>query len=135
MKPEVIMSNKTASDDTPAVSVSPEEIKELGQKHPLSRFEGDLYREEDDITLPVIRVKRISTSNNIEKWKIMSDSKVICVIEGSKLSKKECEFLRGVDGTNWLLSRAKSGIKSFNNLKRELKVRLSPKITSKKKLK
>ena len=117
------MSTKTVSDDTPAV-VSPEEIKELGQKHPLSRFEGDLYREEDDVTLPVIRVKRISTSNKVEKWKIFEDNKAVFIIEGAKLNSKEKEFLRTPEGFNFLITQYKQGIKSFNSLKIAIKKKL-----------
>jgi hypothetical protein len=46
------------------------------------------------------------------------------IIEGSKFSKKEREFLRSVDGISWLLSQAKAGIKSFNSLKTDLKKRI-----------
>lgn len=117
------MSTKTVSDDTPAV-VSPEEIKELGQKHPLSRFEGDLYREEDDVTLPVIRVKRINTSNKIEKWKIFEDNKSVFVIEGAKLNNKEKDFLRTPEGFSFLIAQYKLGIKSFNSLKIAIKKKI-----------
>lgn len=117
------MLNKKITSETSSQPAQ-EETKEIKQKHPLSKFEYDLYKEEDDVTFPIIRVKRTSTSNKVEKWKIISDNKVICVIEGKKLAKKECEFLRTIDGTNWLLSQAKLGIKSFNSLKIAIKKKL-----------
>jgi hypothetical protein len=98
-----------------------EEAKELGQKHTLSKFEHDLYDEKEDIRMPVIRVKRICTSNNIERWKIMSDNKAVLVIEGSKLNKKERNFLRTLEGFNFLISEHKLGINSFAAIKKSIK--------------
>lgn len=98
-----------------------EEFKDSNSKHNLSRFEYDLYHEEDDITEKVIRVKRVSMPNKGEKWKIMIDSKVIFIIESTKISRKERDFLVTVDGFNFILAQAKLGIKSLNNFRTELK--------------
>jgi hypothetical protein len=108
--------------NTSAVAV--EENKGQFQNHALSKFDFDLYHEEDDVALPVIRVKHIALPNKGERWKVFSDNKVLHVIEGQKLTKKQCEFLRSVEGISWLLSRAKAGIKSFNAFKGELKNKL-----------
>lgn len=97
-----------------------EEIKDSSLKH-LSKFEHDLYNEEDDIALPVIRVKRISLPNKGDRWKVFSDNKVVFTIESSKLLKKEKEFLQTIDGFNFILSKAKVGIKSLHNFRLELK--------------
>lgn len=96
-------------------------------KFGLSKFEHDLYHEEDDIAQPVVRVKHQSLPNKGEKWKIMSDNKVILIVEGNKLGKKERSYLNTLDGFNFLLSQAKSGIKSFNLLKIEIKKILTSK--------
>lgn len=90
-------------------------------KYGFSKFEHDLYHEEDDVAEKVIQVKRISLPSKGEKWKIFSDSKLIFTIEGSKLTKKEKEFLRSVDGVNFLIAQFKQGIKSLNALKAEIK--------------
>lgn len=102
----------------------PEEGKDSASKHPLSKFDYDLYKEEDDIALPVIRVKRTSLPNKGERWKIFSDGKQMLVIEGSKLNNKEKDFLRTIDGVNFLIARYKAGVKSFNALKKSIKKRL-----------
>lgn len=101
-----------------------EELKDVSQKLNLSKFECDLYNAEDDVTEKIIRVKRICLSNKEERWKIYEDNKSVFVLEGNKLSKKEKSFLHSVEGINWLLSRAKSGIKSFNSLKINLKQKM-----------
>jgi len=101
-----------------------EDFKEQTIKHPLSKFEYDLYHEEEDISMPVVRVKRVNMPNKGEKWKIMEDNKVMMVVEGVKLNKKECEFLRTIDGVNFLINQYKTGIKSFNALKKEIKKQL-----------
>jgi hypothetical protein len=98
-----------------------EEVKDQNLKYNLSKFEYDLYHEEDDIAEKVIRVRRVSMPNKGEKWKIFEDNKAVFIVEGSKLTNKEKEFLRTVDGVNFLINQYKSGIKSFNALKTELK--------------
>jgi hypothetical protein len=114
----------------PAAS-SGEEFKDNHIKYVLSKFEYDLYTEEDDIALPVIRVKHFSLPNKGEKWKVMNDTKVIFVIEGNKVSKKEREFLQTIEGFNFILSQAKAGIKSLNGFRGELKKIISKASTKK----
>lgn len=101
-----------------------EEVKDGNSKYNLSKFEYDLYHEEDDKSEKVIRVKRVSMPNKGEKWKIYEDNKALHIIEGSKLTNKEKDFLRTVDGVNFLIAQYKEGIKSFNALKLEIKKKL-----------
>lgn len=100
-----------------------EEFKDQS-KFNLSKFEFDLYHEEDDVAEKVIRIKRVSLPNKGEKWKIFEDNKVMFVVEGAKLTNKEKDFLRSVDGMNFLIAQFKKGIKSFNALKTEIKKNL-----------
>ena len=101
-----------------------EEVKDGNSKYNLSKFEYDLYHEEDDKSEKVIRVKRVSMPNKGEKWKIFEDNKVMFIVEGTKLNNKEKDFLRTVDGVNFLIAQYKEGIKSFNALKLEIKKKL-----------
>jgi hypothetical protein len=98
-----------------------EEVKDTFSPHTLSKIEGELYHEEDDVKLPVIRVKYVDLPHNGARWKIFEDSKVTFILEGTKLTNKEKDFLRTVDGANFLLQQAKAGIKSFNALKKAIK--------------
>lgn len=122
---ERYMSNKNNSSDNSSSNVQGinpgDEFKDTNLKYNLSRFEYDLYHEEDDVSEKVIRVKRVSMPNKQEKWKIMADNKVVFVVEGTKLTNKEKDFLRSVDGVNFLIKQYKNGIKSFNSLKNEIK--------------
>jgi len=90
-------------------------------KHILSKYEYDLYKEEDDIPQKIIRVKRFSMPNKGEKWKIFEDNKVVFILDGTKLTVKEKVFLRTVEGVNFLIAQFKDGIKSINALKKEIK--------------
>lgn len=112
------MSTKTSGEQPAVVS---EEFKEHGIKHVLGKFEYDLYKEEDDIIEKIIRVKRFNLPNKGQKWKIFLDNKVIFVIEGTKITKKEQDYLQTIDGFNFLLKIGKEGIKSMNHFKSELK--------------
>ncbi len=115
------MSNNKPTQD----NNTPEEFKDQNLKYNLSKFEYDLYHEEDDVVQKVIRVKRFSLPNKGERWKVFEDNKVLWTLEGTKLTKKEREFLRTVDGINWILSEYKNGIKSFNAFKQNLKKKIS----------
>lgn len=106
---------------TPSPAVAAEESKNTFNGHTLSKFEYDLYHEECDVSFPVIRVKRIGLPNKGDKWKVMSDNKQIFVIESTKISKKEREYLQTLDGFNFILKQAKLGIKSLNGFRSELK--------------
>jgi len=116
--------NKTSTDQTPNLPSGTDESKDGNLKYNLSKFEYDLYHEEDDVAEKVIRVKRVSMPNKGEKWKIFEDNKVMFVVEGTKLTNKEKEFLRTIDGVNFLITQYKQGIKSFNSLKKEIKKKL-----------
>lgn len=120
---EKIMSTKTSTEGATTPS-TPEEHKDQNSKYNFGKFEYDLYHEEDDVSLPVVRVKHVSMPNKGERWKIFEDNKVVFVVEGAKLNNKEKEFLRGIDGVNFLIAQHKQGIKSFNSLKGEIKKRL-----------
>lgn len=117
---EKIMSKPTEPGSTPIT----DELKDQNAKYSLSKFDFDLYHEEDDIANKVIRVKRVPMPNKGEKWKITCDNKLLFTIEGNKISKKEKEYLQTVDGFNFMLSQAKTGIKSLNSFRMELKKKL-----------
>jgi hypothetical protein len=87
----------------------------------LSKFDYDLFDEEQDLVEKVFHVRRTLSPNKGEKWKIFCDNKVIFVVDSLKISKKEKEFLRAPDGFNFLIAQAKNGIKSLNQLRVELK--------------
>lgn len=97
------------------------ETKDSNIKNPLGNHNYDLFKEEDDIIGQVFRVKRVQLPNKGENWKVMTDSKVVFVIEGAKLSKKEKEYLYTPDGINFILKQAKVGFKSMNQFKTNLK--------------
>lgn len=118
---EKIMPNKHNAENTN----STEEVKDQNLKYNLSKFEYDLYHEEDDVAEKVIRVKRSSMPNKGEKWKVMNDNKVIFTIESPKISKGEREYLQTVEGFNFILTQAKTGIKSLNSFRIELKKQIS----------
>lgn len=111
------MSNKNYEQG----STISDDFKEQTIKYTLSKKDDDLYHEEDNILFKVIRVKRIGMPNREEKWKIFDENKVIFVVEGHKLAKKERAFLRGIDGVNFLIGEFKRGVKSFNALKIAIK--------------
>lgn len=123
------MPNKPKTETTPNIPTVPntssgEDFKDPNQRYNLSKFEYDLYHEEDDVAEKVIRVKCVTLPNKGEKWKILEDNKVIFTVEGNKLTNKEKNFLHTIEGVNFLLGQAKAGIKSFNSLRTEIKKKI-----------
>lgn len=114
--------SKINSDST-TTSIT-DEVKDQNSKYSLNKFEFDLFIEENHVPQKVLRIKRVSSPNKGEKWKIFEDTKVVFTLDGSKITIKEKEFLRTVDGINFLLDQYKQGIKSFNALKQEIKKKI-----------
>lgn len=87
-----------------------------------SKFDYELFDEEKAaIVSKCIHVKRIDLPNKGEKWKILDNSKVIFILEGNKLTKKEKDFLRMPQGISFLIKCGKEGIKNFTSLHKKIK--------------
>jgi hypothetical protein len=86
----------------------------------LSKSDDDLFDEEKHIAEKSYRVKRISYGKN-EKWRIYENNKVMLTIDGTKISKKEREYLRTTNGFSFIIKQVKSGIKSVNKIRTSLK--------------
>ena len=97
------------------------ESKEVNGKVILSKFDYELFDEEKNIASKMIRVKRNFSNAKGESWKIYEDDKVVFVLDGNKLTKKERDYLRTADGFSFLLQEAKSGVRSLNSIKNKLK--------------
>jgi len=89
-----------------------------------SKFAFDLYKEEDAIVTPLIRVKHVQSPNKTEKWRVFENSKNVFTLDGAKISKREREFLHSVEGAQFLLAQSKSGSLTVNGLKKEMKARI-----------
>jgi hypothetical protein len=103
------------------ISTISEDFKNHTNKFVLSKIEDDLYKDESNIVMPVIRVKYISLPNKGDRWRIYSNDKQIIVIEGTKLSKKERAYLRSLDGVSFMIAEVKAGAASFNAIRVALK--------------
>lgn len=117
--------SNTLNTNGPPSETSPDESKVPHLKYNLSNFEYDLYHDEDDVVEKIISVKRMHLPNNGERWKVLENNKVLFIIEGTKLTKKEREYLRSVNGVNFLIQLYKDGINSFNHFKIEIKKKLT----------
>lgn len=91
-------------------------------KFSLSKYDYDLYDEAKNIQYPFIQVKRISLPNKGENWKIFSNNKLICLIEGVNLLKAERDYLRSSVGFLFLMNEFKAGETNELSLVAKLKV-------------
>jgi len=119
-----IKPTSSGTTETTSNFTSGEEFKDHNSKYNLSKFDYDLYKDEDNKVEPTVRVKYFGLPNKGDRWKIFSDAKIVLIVEGNKLTKKERAFLRSVEGATWLLSQAKVGVKSLASLKIEIKKKL-----------
>ncbi len=84
------------------------------------RNETELFNEECDIEYKTISVKRVTIKNE-EEWRIIDNGKVVLVLSGSRFAKREKEFLRTVEGVQFLLNGAKEGWKSVAMFKNKMR--------------
>lgn len=108
----------------------PEDIKDISVKHNLSKFEYDLFHEEDYIPGRIIRVKKTGTPNRGEKWKIYQDDKLVMTIDGDMLNKKEKAFLYSYEGISFIINQYKNNVSSVNKFKKNIKTELNKKPAS-----
>ena len=121
MKPYKDYDNYTAQDNT---FYEPKNTQGGIKSIVGSKYDYDLFLEENDKKEKIVRVKRTNSANGGEKWKILENEKIVFVVEGAKFSKKEKEYLRTVEGVRFLIEQAKIGIKSLRGLKAELQGRI-----------
>lgn len=96
------------------------EDKEFKINPVASKFSFDLFDEEKAIPSPIIRIKHTQTSNKNDRWRIYNNNKIVFTLEGTKLLKKEREFLHTVEGVQFLLSKSKSGKLTVSSIKKEI---------------
>lgn len=92
-----------------------------GNKSILSKSDYDLFFDEKNIVERIIRIKRSDTKIKGERWKIFADEEVVFVLDGTKISKKDREYLRTPEGFSFLIGQFKNGLKSVDGLKKALK--------------
>lgn len=84
------------------------------------KTENELFKDEDNIKFKMISVKRRANRNG-ENWDLCEDGKSVLKIPGDKLTSKEREYLRTIDGVKYLIQGYKDGWRSFNKFKQGLK--------------
>jgi hypothetical protein len=99
--------------------------EDSSNKHNPSKYEYDLYREEDNIPGRVVQVKKIGNLKKGEKWRVLQDNKVLLTIDGESLTSKEKSFLYTVEGVTFIMNFFKKGELTAAALKKAIKVALS----------
>jgi hypothetical protein len=92
-----------------------------GNKSILSKSDYDLFFDEKNIVERVVRIKRSDTKVKGERWKIFADNEVVFILDGTKISKKDREYLRTPEGFSFLIVQFKNGLKSVDGLKKALR--------------
>jgi hypothetical protein len=79
----------------------------------------ELFKDEDDILSPTIRVKRFKTKA-AEEWRIYNDKEVVLILKGTRFTNNEKTFLRTLDGFQFIINGYKQGWKSVSKFKQGL---------------
>jgi hypothetical protein len=111
------MSKNNYSDD----SFNGGEESKGPSRYVLSKFEYDLYHEEDNVPGSVVHVKRVGNAKKGEKWKIFENNKLALTIDGVKLTSKERNFLYSSEGIIFLMNQFKAGVNTISALKKNMK--------------
>lgn len=90
----------------------------------MSKIDADLFDESKAVAQPVVRVRRSSSLTKGERWKIFLNDELHFTLEGDKLLKRECVYLRSLEGVNWLIQQFKAGFHSPHELQLRLKEKL-----------
>lgn len=91
--------------------------KETIAKYVSSKFDYDLYHEEDDKKFPVIRIKfAYDKKTKLTKLKFFENTKNVINIDFSDLNETEIKFVQSVEGINFCLNQYKSGFKTKDKI-------------------
>lgn len=100
--------------------------KETIAKYVSSKFEHDLYHDEDHKKFPLVRIKNFfDKKTKKSKWKFFENSKNTLTLEEEILSENQIKFLQTVEGINFCLKNYKNGIKTQEQLLLKLKEKLN----------
>ncbi|MCZ2224612.1 MAG: hypothetical protein LC122_13385 [Chitinophagales bacterium] len=92
--------------------------KETTPKYISSKYEMDLYDEDNAKPSKSIRIKRILVGG--EKWRFFDGSKNTLTVLADELNENEVKFLRTAEGVLFCLNKYKQGITSLDGIKKNL---------------
>ena len=101
--------------------VTMEDYKDIAPKFGISKFEDDLYHEENNIVEKVIRVKHITMPNKDEKWKVIINEKVIFTMDSEKIGEEKTNYFNTIEGFNFIINTVKKGKITIKDFMLELK--------------
>ncbi len=85
------------------------------------KADNELFNEEKYVAHSIINVKRISKRNGIEDWQVLENNQLVLLMKGTRFTNAEKEFLRTVEGVQFIIKEYKSGVHSVVKLKERLK--------------
>lgn len=86
----------------------------------LYKLDSELFDEESNVVHKLINVRRIELPQNGEDWEILEDNKVMFIVKGVKLTKKQRSFLRSLQGISSLMELYKEGQINMNKIKNKI---------------
>lgn len=81
----------------------------------------NLFDDNDYVAHQLLTVKRVNLPGNEEEWEVINNNRIVFILPGARLTKKEKNVMRTVVGFRILINEFKSGNRSINKIKNILK--------------
>lgn len=104
-------------DDDEILAADPE-ARNIGFH--LLKADNDLFDEKKNIKERLITIRHLRLAKKKEDWLILENNKVALRLKDYRLSKNEKNFLRSIEGFQFLIAQWKAGVKSVSGLKRQM---------------
>lgn len=93
------------------------ENKENSIKYLLSKYDFELYKDEDNLQYKSYEVKRVKMPNSGEAYKFIENNTTFFTLNTYDLTEQENKYLKTVDGFKLLINLAKQNVKDLNVIK------------------
>lgn len=113
------MKDKYALEDSNEFAIDEDKSGKLNIGY--LKQETELFDDSSYIPHDLISVRRVNLPKNGEDWEILKNKKVVLVLKGIRFTKNEKNYLRTVDGIQFLMNGFKCGWNSTAEFKRQLK--------------
>jgi len=83
--------------------------------------DNEFFKEEDYIKQDIVRIKNVIMKNGSQSFEILKNNKIELILRSVNFTRKEINFMNSLEGIQLLLYCFKSGHKSVNKIKQEIK--------------
>lgn len=99
--------------------------KESIAKYVSSKFDYELYHDEDNKKHVVVRIKSLfDKKTKTTKFRFFENTKNTITLSSEELNEKQIKFIQSVEGVNYCLAEYKKGSKTKNSILEKINLKL-----------